>query len=297
MRTNVTLKQLEVFLTVVKEASFTHAGKVLNMTQPAVSSQIKNLEQRLDIKLFEYVDKKLTLTEIGHSIIKQIHDVQDKVEGLKDLVSNLKGILAGQLNISIPPGAQKQAFYIVKGFYDQHPHISIDIKVSNRMEQLKLLQENSIDFCIMGTPPKKTSLYADALFSYRSIIIAPTTHPLTKHQNITLEKIRHETLICGEHYSHSRKILKDLLIDDKTTLIYVNNGDSVKYAVEAGLGIAVVPENILNPDLKNKYYAVLDVQGFPIQSHVYLVHRHNKLLSPVGTAFKNFALAYCKEHY
>ena len=106
-----------------------------------------------------------------------------------------------------------------------------------------------------------------------------------------------ETLICGEHYSYSRKILEDLLIDDETPLIHVNNGDSIKYAVEAGLGIAVVPENILDPDLKNKRYTELNVEGFPIRSYVYLVHRHNKLLSPVGTAFKNFAIKYCKEHY
>ncbi len=87
------------------------------------------------------------------------------------------------------------------------------------------------------------------------------------------------------------------MINKESKLIYVDNIDSMKYAVEAGLGLAMVSDNALDPELNKKYYAILDVEGFPIQSRVHLIHRHKRLLSPLGIEFKKFAHDYCKQHF
>lgn len=297
MTIHVTLKQLEVFSAVIQESSYTHAAKSLNMTQPAVSTQIKNLEEQLDIKLFEYVGKKLSLTHAGHDIFKKIYEVQNKVAELKNFVANIKGLSTGSLNIAIPQGAQKNIFHIIKAFYAKYPHINIDIKVIRPRSQLQLLENDDVDFSIAQHAPKKSSCCSDVLFTYNSYLIAPNDHPLAKKRKISPIKIAHETFIIDKHRSNSQKILEDKVLTKQSKLIHVDNIDSMKYAVAAGLGLAVTAGSALDPELNKKCYAILDIEGFPIQSRMYLIHRHKKLLSPLGIEFKKFAHTYCKKNF
>jgi len=297
MSIHITLKQLEVFATVIKESSYTQAAKTLNMTQPAVSTQIKNLEGQLGIKLFDYVSKKLTLTHAGRDVYKKIHEVQNKVDELKNFIFNIKGLLTGNLHIAIPQGAQKYIFHLIKEFYDLHPQVEIDIQVTGPNSHLDLLKNDDIDFSLTENPIKNLSLYSEVLFTYNSYLIAPTNHPLSKKKKIPLASIGNETFIINKHRTHSQKILEDEIIKKQSKLIHVDNIESMKYAVEAGIGLAMVSDNALSLESNKKYYAILDVEGLPIQSRVHLTHRHKKLLSPLGAEFKKFARAYCKNHF
>jgi DNA-binding transcriptional LysR family regulator len=287
---HITLKQLEAFSTVANTLSFTHAAKVLNMSQPAVSAQINNLEEQLGIKLFEYVGKSLTLTDAGRDIASKVVALQNKVEIFKQSTAYIKGTLVGNLRISIPAVALAQSFVILKNFHDHYPQVTVDVSVADRATQLALLRDHLIDVCIMGMLPHKSSLSYDTIFSYNAVIIAPPQHPLAHKPNITLEEIRHETFLVGEKHTNLRQILEEKIITKDTKLITINNTNAMKYAVEAGLGLAVIATCTLDKALYDKYYTVLDVVGFPIPASIHLVYPNKKNPSPVTLAFKKLAL-------
>lgn len=295
MSMHITLKQLEAFASVAKTLSLTHAAKILNMSQPAVSSQMSNLEEQLGIKLFEYVGKRLTLTDAGRDIAKKVLILQDKVEIFKQSASHIKGALTGNLSISIPAIAVKQSFYLLNHFHRQYPGITLDIKVSDGKSQLQLLHDHLIDLCIMDMPPHKISLVSETLFNYHLVIIAPPHHPLTKKTNITLAELSQETFIIGEHHANRRTILEEKIITHDTRLISVNNAHSIIDAVEAGLGLAVSADCLLEKDLYDKSYTILSVMGFPIPSTIQLVYPHKKTLSPATLEFIKIAHEF-REH-
>jgi DNA-binding transcriptional LysR family regulator len=291
----ITLKQIEIFSIVANELSYTHAAKILNMTQPAVSAQIKNLEEELDIKLFNYTGKKLTLTTAGREISKKTSDLKEKIEIFKHYITDTKELHIGKLNISMPSGLQKRMFSIIRGFHQQYPRIQIDISIADHTTQLKLLQNNKVDFILVGTPLKRYSLSTELLYTYPTVIIAPANHPLTQKTKISVTKLAKETFIISEHHSNSRHLLEEKIITKETKLISINNTDATQYAVSAGLGMAVINKNALDPALIGSSYQILDVVGFPIQSSVYITCRNKKLLSPAAQAFKNFAIAHAKQ--
>lgn len=285
----ITLKQLEIFSVVAKELSYTQASKILNMTQPAVSAQMKNLEEELDIKLFDYAEKKLTLTTAGREVSKKSHELKEKIEIFKQYVMDIKQLHTGMLAIAIVPGVEKALFATIKAFHHQYPHINIDISVIDHLSQLKLLQDNKVDFCILdGTPSKKSSLVVELLYPVSIVIIAPIHHPLTKKNKIPVDRLTKETFIISEHFSNSRKIVEEKILTEETRIIAINNTDAVKYAVAAGLGLAAINKDALDQTLLGTHYQILDVIGFPMPSHVHLVYRHKKLLSPVAQTFKHF---------
>ena len=289
---HITLKQLEIFLSVVEHLNFTHASKDLNMTQPAVSNQIKNLEQQLGLKLFEQVGKKTSLTNVALQLLPKVHNIQSQLEALGAEADSLRGLLSGKITLTLSTGSQKQIFQMIKAFLDLHPNIEFDIKLLNRIDQLKQLQANTVDLAITGKAPKQAPLYSEVLFNYDTVFISPVKSPKNKIKNISIDHLTKETLIAGEHYSNSRTILEKYFNLKTCNVIEINNSDSVKYAVSAGLGIAIVSTNILDKELINKQYSILNVDGFPIKKTVYIVNRHRKLLSPAALTFKEFAQQY-----
>lgn len=295
---HVTLRQLEVFSAVARNESFTKAAEVLHLSQPGVSMQIKQLENSIGLQLFEHVGKKIFLTDAGREMFAYSQSISHLLDEADGVIEELKGMRSGKLAISVATTASHFATRLLASFAKQHEGITISLDITNR-EMLRLqLEQNERDLVIMGQPPKGLDVEADEIMENPLVMIAPAGHSLAEKNQIVLEDVANEYFVVREKGSGTRGAIERFFEQNGVTFktgIEMTSNEAIKQAVEAGLGLGIVSIHTLELELETKRLQVLDVQGFPIRRHWYIMQRSGKRLSPAAQAFKIFVLEKAKE--
>ena len=290
---NITLRQLKVFAAVAKHLSFTRAAEELCLTQPAVSMQVKQLENQLDVALFEQLGKKIYLTEAGEEVHHYSKAIAEQLDELETVLNNLKGLGHGKLRISVATTANYFAPSLLSIFYKRFPGVNVILDVTNRQTLLNQLAENEVDMVIMGQPPADMDLEAGPFMDNPLVIIAPPDHPLAKESNIDLKRMEEETFLVREQGSGTRNAMQRFFDEHGVTIttgMEVSSDEAIKQSVQAGLGLGVMSHDAVQMELTLNRLIVLDVKHLPIQRSWHVVHRKGKRLSVVAQAFKNFLL-------
>ncbi len=290
---NVTFRQLKVFAAVAKHNGFTRAAEELHLSQPAVSMQVKQLEEHVGLPLFEQVGKTIFLTEAGHEMYHYACEIARQLKEAEEVIGALKGVQRGRLDISVASTANHFGTKLLAAFSHKHPSITIKLDVTNRETLLSQLANNEKDLVIMGKPPNRTGLEAKPFMENPLVVVAYADHPWANEKNIAPERLCERTFVVRERGSGTRQLMErffeSLDIPFEPGMEMTSN-EAIKQAVEAGLGLAVVSIHTLALELETKRLTVLDVQGFPIMRYWYLVHPPSKRLSPVAKAFYEFVL-------
>lgn len=290
----VTLRQIEVFAMVAKYRNFTQAGRVLHMTQPAVSAQLKKVEQALGVKLVEIIHKKVLLTDAGEEFLKHVQNIQKEIEHLGVTVSKLKDIKAGKVSIALPFNMERFGFQSIAAFTKKFPDIEINVMLGDRISKYEYLKEELVDIVIQGPPAERTPFESTHLYDFHCVLIAPMDHPLAKvNQTLTKKELINQSFIVGEEFASATQIFEKHFMHKSLRTINLNSDYAVQFAVEAGLGIAVVDQEILEPSREGLTYKVLDVEGLPVKIGRYALHRNTQLLSPAA----QMMLEFLKEYY
>jgi DNA-binding transcriptional LysR family regulator len=290
---HITLRQLQVFEAAARLGGYTRAAETLHLSQPAVSMQIRQLEEQAGMPLFDQVGKKVHLTDAGRtlyrhaqSILAQVHEAQLELE-------EMRGVRRGQLNITIASTANYFAPRLLAAFCQRHPEVKVSLDVSNREHILELLNETDKDLAIMGRPPDASDLVAHPFMENPLVVIAAPSHPLAQVRDIPLARLTEETFISREIGSGTR-MAAERFFDEAgtrlTTAMEMSSNEAIKQAVQAGLGLGVVSVHTLEMELVLGRLVILDVKGFPILRHWYVVHRQGKRFSVVAQAFLNFVM-------
>lgn len=290
----ISLKQLEIFSAVAKQLSFTRAAKQLSLSQPAISRQMKNLEDACGTPLFEYLGKRLYLTDSGQRLLSHVHTVERQVEQLKADMHHEEASLQGTLTISVANALSKVVFQLLGQFYQKYPKVRFDVLVTNRRAQLRQLDENRVDMCLMSNLQKKPGLQSRLLFTSPLILVALPSHPLANKSMVTLAALEHEAFILGEedtdNYICTQRLIKMLDLKHDNT-IRIQNHDAVIDAVKAGLGLALLPRFLVDEEVQSGQLAHIDVQECAeFRAGIYLVHHKDKVLTPIAESFKSFML-------
>ena len=289
----LTLRQLEVFEAVAHHLSYSRASETLHLTQPAVSIQIKQLEEAVGIPLFEQLGKKIYLTEAGQELRRYSRNIVQQLEEAESVFEEMKGMQRGKLAISVASTAGYFMPFLLAQFSKRFPEVAITLNVSNREVLLQELAQNSMDFAIMGRPPDGHGLDFTSFLENPLVVIAPPDHPLVAEHDIPLTRIQQETFIARELGSGTRSATERFFAEKGiklTTGTEMSKNESIKQAVQAGMGVSILSLNTVMLELEARRLAVLDVESFPIQRHWYLVHRSKKRLPGVALAFKEFIL-------
>ena len=290
---NFTLRQLRLFEAVARNASYTRAAEEMHLTQPAVSTQVKQLEEDVGMALFEHMGRKIFLTEAGREMYQFSRSIAQKFDDISMVLDEMKGVKHGVLNISVTSTAKYFAPYLLAEFCRQHAGITVNLDVTNRATLLRQLADNLPDMAIMGTPPTGLDLEADSFMSNPLVVIAPPSHPLAQAGRISLHRLMQEPFIQREQGSGTRNAIERFMeqrgLSMKTTMEMSRN-EAIKHAVMAGLGLGMVSIHTLELELALGRLAILDVEGFPIVKDWYLVHRTGKRFSGAAAAFKDFVL-------
>ncbi len=286
----LTLRQLDILEAVARCGSFSRASEALHLTQPAVSMQIKQLEESLGLPLFEQIGKKIHLTEAGREALETSRAVNRELANLEHALGELQGLKGGTLTVSVVSSASYLGARLIAAFRQIHPDVRVSLNAVNRETLLRHLAENSIDLALMGRPPDGHDLQARAFLENPLVVIAALSHPLAGMKDIPLQRLAEEPFVGREPGSGTRTAVQKYFEENDLTLevaMEMNKNEAIKQAVEAGLGVGVVS---LHGELAKRDLRILDVQGFPLLRQWYLVQRQGKRLSAAAQAFALFVL-------
>ena len=289
----ITFRQLEILQAVADCGSFSRASEKLHLTQPAVSMQIKQLENLLDMPLFEHAGKKIRLTEAGNVALRSAGIVTRELNDLEQSLSNLKGLRGGVLTVSVASTASVFAARLMALFRRQFPDVEVSLNVVNRETLLRHLTENVSDLALMGTPPEGDQLSAQP-FMDNPLVIAAPDHPLARKRAIPLKRLLEEPLVVREPASGTRGALENFIRERQLPFkptMEMNKNEAIKHAVEAGLGVGLVSLHTVQAELTSGQLSILDVEGFPLKRQWFLVQRDGKRLSPAAQAFAELVLS------
>ena len=291
---NVTMRQLSVFEAAARLLSYTRAAKELHLSQPAVSMQIRQLEDQAGLQLFEKLGRKLHLTEAGRELFQYTRSILHDLHEAEEVMEALKGLNTGQLNIGVASTVNYFAPRLLAAFSQRYPGISLSLEANNRENLIHMLNANEKDLVLMGRPPEQIDLESELFLENPLVVIAPPEHLLAKEHSIPLQRLAEETFVMREAGSGTRAAMERFFSEQGITLktgMQMTRNEAIKQAVRAGLGLSIVSIHSIELELETKRLVVLDVDGLPIKRHWFLVYRHGKRLSPAAGAFKDFVLA------
>lgn len=291
---HTTLRQLKIFTTVAKLLSYTKAANELHLSQPAVSMQIKQLEGAVELPLFEHTGKQIQLTEAGKEMYQYVRTIFQTFEEMEEVLDAMKGLDTGHINIAVASTVNYFAPRLLAAFSQKYPGIALSLDVTNRERLMGLLKNNEIDIVLMGLPPEDIELVYEPFMENPLVVIAPPGHPLSKKKKIPAKRLAEEVFIMREEGSGTRLAMERFFLEQSipiSTGMQMTRNEAIKQAVRAGMGLGVVSSHTIELEMETGRLVALDVVGFPLKRHWYMVYRKDKRLSPPALAFHDFVLA------
>ena len=286
-----TLRQLQVFEAAARHASFRRAADELHLSPPAVSMQIKQLEEHLGVPLFEQLGRRVHLTEAGEALWGYVRRVGAQLEEMSEFMADLGGGRAGHLRLSVVTTAKYFVPALLGVFTRRFPGITLSLDVTNRETLLSQLADNALDLAVMGRPPAEADVEAAPFAPNPLVVFAPAAHPLAQETAIPIERLAEEPFIYRESGSGSRMAAERFFAEHGVrprVVMEVASNEAIKQCVAAGLGLGMLSATTLVNDVAAGRVVVLDVAGLPIERQWFVVHRRGKRLGVVAEAFRRF---------
>ena len=287
----MTLRQLQVFRSLCGTLSYSRTAEEMALTQPAVSLQMRQLEELVGQPLFEYVGRKLYLTDAATSLLAASGDIFNRLEILDMQLSALQGTLHGELRLAVASSIQYLTPHLLAAFRQRHPEVSFRLEVSTRAEVIRRLRDNLDDVVLMGMVPADRALDFFPFLNNPVIAVAAPDHPLVGRQKLSLAELESQMVLLREVGSGVRKACDEFFQQKRVHLqqvMQMGSGETVVQSAIAGLGIGLVSAHSAAPWLRNGQLARLDFIDLPLFRSWCAVHARGKRLSPVAEAFLAF---------
>ena len=290
---NVTLRQMRVFAAVARNLSFTRAARELHLTQPAVSQQVKLLEEEVGLPLFEQIGRKVHLAPAGVELLRYTDQAMELLRQASESLAAMRGLKRGVLKLGAVSTAKYFAPSLLSAFTPAYPEVTIKFEVGNREEVIQQLAANEIDLVIMGRPPRELDTVAEPFAKHPLVIIASPTHPLAAKRRIRLNQLASEGFLIREEGSGTRASMERVFGEREVPFrvsMEVSSNETIKQAVMANMGISFISSHTVGLELAAGKLVILDVVGLPIIRDWYVIHLRDKVLAPIPAAFRTFLL-------
>lgn len=290
---NYTLHQLKVFLKVSHTKSITKAAEELNLSQPAVSIQLKNLQDQFEIPLTEVVGRQLYITDFGKEIAIAVEQIVNEVSKINYKSLAYKGILTGVLKIAVVSTGKYVMPFFLSDFMNSNKGIELEMDVTNKARVFSALKNNEIDFALVSNIPDDINLEFESLMANKLYLVGGKN--LIINDEFTVNKLLQEVpLLYREEGSATRVSMENYIKHKGLTIkskIQLTSNEAVKQAVISGLGISIMPLIGLKNELENGDLKIIDFEDLPIITEWNLVWLKNKKMSPVGSAYLKYIQA------
>jgi len=291
---HITLRQLRIFEAVARHTSISRGAKELHLTQPAVSLQMKQLEEQIGLPLIEQIGKRLFLTEAGHELRNHAQRFSMQTAELKAAMDQLRNLERGVLRLAVVSTANYFLPRLIASYSETHAGVRISLQVANREEVLAALADNRTDLAVTGQVPDGSNLVAQRFLDNPLVVIASPSHPLAARTLVPFRDLDQAVLVVREPGSGTRAAMERQFAEHGVTFrpgCEFSTNEALKQAVQAGLGLGVVSAQAVDMELETGRLVVLPVEGFPLIRHWFIVHRSDKPLSAASQAFRAMLLA------
>lgn len=286
-----TLHQLQVFLKVAELGSVSKAAEAMHLTQPAVSMQLRKLQDQFALPLTEMVGRQLFLTEFGQEIATAARPILEQVHAINYKTLAYQGQLTGQLRIMSVSTGKYIMPYLLSDFLYRNPGIELQYQVTNKQQVLAALEQNSIDLALVSLVPAHLALEKmDLLPNELRLVASPLLleRAGTSHWQ---ELLQRQPLLFRESGSGTRQLMETWLAGQGWSQPHrfeLASNEAVKQAVLAGLGCSVMPVLGIKGELQRGEMVVVEAPRLPLYSQWSLVYARGKRLLPASLAFLDF---------
>lgn len=294
-------RRLQVFHTVARLMSFTKAAENLHMTQPAVTFQIRQLEEYFNTRLFDRTHNRISLTEAGERVFEFAEKIISLYAEMDTRVRELTGDVSGILIIGASTTIAEYMLPSLLGeFKAIHPSINLRLKVSNSEGIVHMVEDNSVDVGIVESLITNKNLTVEVCWYDKLVFIGPPMHPLAKKSKITAQDLLGLPFISREEGSGTREFICEYLAQNNTQFqdlninLEVGNPEAVKSAVEAGLGVSIVSQATIVKELKLNTLVARPLDP-PIERPFSIVFQRQKFRLRAMSEFMDFAHDHCEK--
>jgi DNA-binding transcriptional LysR family regulator len=291
---DLTLRSLRIFETAGSTRSLTRTAEIMDLTQSAVSQQLRTLEEEVGKRLFDTQARPIELTDAGRELLRHARIILSQIKVAADALNSMNGQLRGQLHIGIVSPANYFMPYLVTAFHDQFPEVRIRLTVGKRDQLLVMLAERRVDLLVSGFPPAQTEVDVVPFARHPHYMVAHPGHPLARQNNIGWEMLRDERFIFREQGAETRKFLEHLLEVQRLQVnadLEMHGNETIKHAVMSGMGISFLSAHVFQHELRAGQLAVLDIVDLPKWLDWCIVSRIEQTVPMLHKAFRDFVIA------
>jgi LysR family transcriptional regulator, low CO2-responsive transcriptional regulator len=292
-----TLPQLRLFEASARLGNFTRAAQELHMAQPTASVQIKKLTETVGVALFEQVGKRVFLTDAGRRLHASCQEVFRVFTAFEEGLAGMRALESGRLRLAVSTTGMSFAPRLLGAFVDAHPGVETSMQAHNRRTLEERLSNNEDDLYLFAEAPDREGVIAQELLPNPLVVLARDDHALAGDRDIPFERLAREPLLIREEGSGTRRITMRLFREHgfiPKVRMELGTNEAIKEAILAGLGVTIMSRHTFGLDPESTRYRCLDVEGFPLENHWYLVYPAGKQLSSAARAFLDFARAQAK---
>lgn len=286
---------LKAFAAIAKTGSLTQAAEELFITQPALSQQIKQLENYFSIQLLERSNRGTSLTDAGRLLYDYSVRITDLFSELESKMDSLRASVEGSLTIgatSVVGGYAVPCSIFI--FKEKYPETNLKLKVGNQTQVINDLKDEIVDVAVIEGDRVSGPFAIEEIATDDMTVIVPNKEPWNGKKYLLPEDFVKQPLIMREHGSGTRQVVENCLssagidISSLNILMELSSVDSIKAAVEAGHGISIMSRLALKKELHNKTLKAFDIKGIPLKQRIYLAYKTEKAQSTVARAFIKF---------
>lgn len=290
------IHQVHIFNITAKTLSVTKTAKKMHLSQPSVSIQIKDLEDSLNVRLFERINRKIILTDAG----KVFHTYSEKLLNLIDEINAVMNeFSSGDVGKLVLGTSNTIGIYVLPKylgyFKEMYPKAEISMTILNRQEALEQCISGELDFAFLQDPPKHTDVHSEFFMKDELVIVCSPKHRWADKEHLTIKMLtcEPEQIILREEGSGTRGLIEYVLkrygIERKVTM-EMSSSEGIKRAVEANLGVAVLSKNVIKTEVRNKSLVAINIKDMNTKRDFYLVHNKKRKFMPLMEKFYEFIL-------
>lgn len=290
---HASFRQLQSLVLVARHESVSRAADAMHVTQPAVSSQLRTLEEITGMALTRKDGRAIQLTAAGEVMVTFAERILHLWEQAGDELAALNGVTSGTLRIGAVTTAEHLLPPLLVPFTMERPDVRLKLQVGNRVEILNMLARHEIDLAIMGTPPRELRTNAARFARHPMGFVASPNHPLMRKRKVSLADVVGANLLVRERGSGTRTAVERLFKDAGHSLNFgseVSSNEAIKRMVSAGLGLGFLSVHACALEFQAGLIQMLPMKGNPVEADWHIMHLADQPIPKVAAAFQDFVI-------